>query len=118
MSNEPDLVSITKQTEYQEEIMTDKMPVDSVEQQAKTRPDTIKETGWEDEEWHELTEGEPIFMLRDIPKEQAKQEVRTLLASSSKPLDHGEIADELSLELRLVAHVCEELIKEGVIEFT
>jgi hypothetical protein len=78
----------------------DKISVDSVAEQAQKQPDTTKETGWENEEWHELAEGDPTIILRDIPKEQAKQEVRTLLASSSKPLDHGEIADELCLVQR------------------
>ncbi len=58
-----------------------------------------------------------VMVLRNISKEQAKQEVQKLLITSSKPLDHGEIADELRLDLRLVAQVCAELIREGVIEF-
>lgn len=58
-----------------------------------------------------------VIVLRDISKEQAKQEVQKLLITSPKPLDHGEIADELRLDLKLVAQVCTELIREGVIEF-
>lgn len=60
---------------------------------------------------------ESVIMLRDIPKEQAKREVQELLVTSSYSLDHGEIADELRLDLKLVAQVCAELIEEGVIEF-
>ena len=60
---------------------------------------------------------ESVIVLRDISKEQAKREVQKLLTSSPKPLDHGEIADKLRLNLKLVAQVSRELIKEGVIEF-
>jgi hypothetical protein len=59
-----------------------------------------------------------IVELRDIPKEQAKQEIKNLLDSTQNALDHEEIADELRLGLELVVQACAELIEEGVIEFT
>ena len=68
----------------------------------------------------ELQEAEPdnsVIVLRYISKEQAKQEIKELLASSPQPCDRGEIADKLSLELKLVAQACAELIQEGIIEF-
>jgi len=57
------------------------------------------------------------IVLRDISKEQARQEIQELLSSSFKPLDYGEIADEMRLDLKLVTQVCTGLIEEGVIEF-
>jgi hypothetical protein len=77
----------------------------------------IIESGTEVQESHEVELKESVIVLRDISKEQAKREVQKLLTSSPKPLDHGEIADKLRLNLKLVAQVCMELIKEGVIEF-
>lgn len=59
-----------------------------------------------------------MIELRDISKEQAKQEVHDLLISNSKPIDHGVIADELRLSLELVASVCDDLIEDKLIEFT
>jgi len=58
-----------------------------------------------------------MINLRDIPKEQAKLEIQTLLKLSPCPLDHGEIADKLELGLKLVAETCTELVNKGVIEY-
>jgi len=69
------------------------------------------------QELYDIASKDTIIVLRDIPGEQAKREVKELLISSPQPLDHGEIADELRLDLKLVAQVCAELIREGVIEF-
>ena len=59
-----------------------------------------------------------IIVLRDISKEQAKQEIKDLLFSSPTPLDYGEILEKLGLDLELIVQVCEDLIEEGIIEFT
>ena len=77
----------------------------------------IIESSTEVQKLYEVELEESVIVLRDISKEQAKREVQTLLTSNPKPLDHGEIADKLRLNLKLVAQVCMELIKEGVIEF-
>jgi hypothetical protein len=58
-----------------------------------------------------------IIELRNITAEQAKQEIKHLLTSTSESLDHEEIANRLRLGLELVAQACAELIEEGVIEF-
>ncbi len=59
-----------------------------------------------------------IMELRDISKEQAKQEVHDLLIANSRPIDHGVIADKLRLSLKIVANACNDLIEENLIEFT
>lgn len=59
-----------------------------------------------------------IMELRDICKEQAKQEVLDVLIANSSPIDHGVIADKLRLSLKLVANVCNDLIEDNLIEFT
>lgn len=59
-----------------------------------------------------------LIELRDISKEQAKQEIHDLLVSNSKPIDHGVIADKLRLGLELVVNACDDLIEDKLIEFT
>ena len=59
-----------------------------------------------------------VIMLRDISKAQAKREIKDLLFSSPTPLDYGEILEKLGLDLELIVQVCEDLIEEGIIEFT
>ena len=59
-----------------------------------------------------------VIMLRDISKAQAKREIKDLLFSSPTSLDYGEILEKLGLDLELIVQVCEDLIEEGIIEFT
>ena len=59
-----------------------------------------------------------VIVLRDVSKKQAKQEIKALLLSSPTPLDYGQILEKLGLDLGLIVQVCEELIEEGIIEFT
>ncbi len=59
-----------------------------------------------------------VIVLRDVSKEQAKQEIQALLLSSPTPLDYGQILEKLGLDLERIVQVCEELIAEGIIEFT
>jgi len=59
-----------------------------------------------------------MIELRDISKEQAKQEVHDLLIINSKPIDHLGIANKLRLDLKLVASACNDLIEDKLIEFT
>lgn len=55
--------------------------------------------------------------LRDIPKEQVKLEIEMLLKLSPCPLDQGQIADKLKLDLRSVAETCTKLVDEKVIKY-
>jgi len=51
--------------------------------------------------------GKPI-MLRDITREEAREEIRQLF-KSGRTLYFSDIADELALDLRLVVDICREL---------
>jgi hypothetical protein len=57
---------------------------------------------------------EEVVVLREIPREQAKQEIAALF-SGDEVLDYGDIADRLGLDLGLVVDICNELEEEGVI---
>ena len=60
---------------------------------------------------------ELVIVIRDVPREQAKNEIKQLLLSSPTSLDCGEILEKLGLDLELIVEVCDELIAEGIIEF-
>ncbi|MCH8291215.1 hypothetical protein IH992_08970 [Candidatus Poribacteria bacterium] len=68
-------------------------------------------------ESRDLDEEESFIIIRDVPREQAKNEIKQLLLSSPIPLDYGEILEKLGLDLELIVEVCDELIEEGIIEF-
>ena len=57
-----------------------------------------------------------VIMIREISKEQAREEIIHAF-ESGQPLDHADLADELSLEISLVFEVCNQLIEEGVVVF-
>ena len=59
-------------------------------------------------------QSEDIIELREISKEQARQEIIEAFASG-EPLDQADLADALSLEISLVVEVCNELIEEGLV---
>ncbi|MFC1991979.1 hypothetical protein ACFLVC_04590 [Chloroflexota bacterium] len=46
-------------------------------------------------------------MLRDISKEQAREEIKQLFLTG-RTLYYSDIADELSLDLKLVVDICRE----------
>jgi len=52
-----------------------------------------------------------VVVVREITKEQAKQEIRQLFASGDV-IDYEAIVDRLRLDLRLVVDICNELIEE------
>ena len=49
-----------------------------------------------------------MIVLREISREQAKQEIQQLF-SSGRTLYYSDIAEELSLDLELVVDICREL---------
>jgi regulator of replication initiation timing len=49
-----------------------------------------------------------VIVLREISREQAKQEIQQLF-SSGRTLYYSDIAEELSLDLELVVDICREL---------
>ena len=55
---------------------------------------------------------ERVLVLRDIPREQARNEVKELF-ESGRTLYYSDIADELSLDLEFVVSVCNELLESG-----
>ena len=62
------------------------------------------------------TQPHGVITLREIGKEQARQEIIQSF-ESGEPLDQADLADALSLEFSLVVEICNELIKEGVVVF-
>lgn len=57
---------------------------------------------------------EKVIVLREISREEAKNEIRKLF-SSGKTLYYSDIAQELGLDLELVVDICTELQKQGEI---
>ena len=55
---------------------------------------------------------ENVIILREIPKEQAKQEIRQLF-STGRTLYYSDIAEELQLDLQFVVEICRELEEGG-----
>lgn len=58
---------------------------------------------------------EKVTVLREISREQAKQEVQQLF-SSRRTLYYSDIAKELSLDLELVVDICRELEENGEVK--
>jgi len=58
--------------------------------------------------------GEEVMVVRDITKEEAKEEIRQLF-SKGQTLYYSDIVKELGLDLELVVDVCNELESEGVV---
>jgi len=57
---------------------------------------------------------EETITLREIPREQAKQEIAALF-SGDEVLYYGDIAERLDLDLETVVDICNELEDEGII---
>ena len=51
---------------------------------------------------------EKVIVLREMSREQAKQEIQQLF-SSGRTLYYSDIAEELRLDLELVVDICREL---------
>ncbi len=62
------------------------------------------------------TETDHVIVLRDISKEQARNEILEAF-ESDEPLDHADLAEVLRLEISMVFEVCNELIDEGLVVF-
>jgi len=57
---------------------------------------------------------EKVIVLRQISREQAKQEIKQLF-STGRTLYYSDIAEELGLDLKLVVEICQELEEAGEI---
>lgn len=57
---------------------------------------------------------EKVIVLREISKEEAKQEIRQLFLNG-RTLYYSDIAEELGLDLRSVVDICHELQESGEI---
>jgi hypothetical protein len=66
-------------------------------------------------EFEERIPEEKVIVLREIPREQAKQEVQQLF-SSGRTLYYSDIAEELKLDLELVVDICRELEGSGEVK--
>ena len=56
----------------------------------------------------EIENREEAIVLREMTREEAKQEIRQIF-QSGRTLYYSDIANELALDLRLVVDVCREL---------
>ena len=56
-----------------------------------------------------------VIELREVSKEQAREEIIVLFDSSESPLYYSDIEARLGIEYELVVEVCKELIEEGAI---
>lgn len=65
----------------------------------------------------DLAGEERIIVLREITKEEAKDEIRDLFRTG-KVLYYSDIAEELRIDLELVVEICQELKGEGEIELS
>lgn len=59
--------------------------------------------------------GEEVIVIREITREEAKQEIQQLF-KSGRTLYYSDIARELQLDLELVVEICNELKESGVVE--
>lgn len=59
-------------------------------------------------ELEERISKEKVIVIRDITREEAKQEIRTLF-SSGRTLYYSDIVQELKLDLETVVDICNEL---------
>ena len=57
---------------------------------------------------------ERVIVLKEISKEEAKEEIRQLFLNG-RTLYYSDIAEELRLDLKLVVDICHELQKSGEI---
>jgi len=57
---------------------------------------------------------ERVIILREISKEEAKEEIRQLFLNG-RTLYYSDIAEELGLDLKLVVDICHELQESGEI---
>ena len=57
-----------------------------------------------------------VVILREIGKEQAKEEIIQSL-EAGEPLDQADLSENLGLDLSLVFEACNELIAEGIVVF-
>ena len=57
-----------------------------------------------------------IIVLRNIGKDQAKEEILGAF-ETGEPLDHADLAESLQMEISLVFEACNELIDEGLVVF-
>ena len=58
---------------------------------------------------------ERVIVLKEISREEAKEEMRQLF-SSGRTLYYSDIAEELRLDLELVVDICRELEENGEVE--
>ena len=62
----------------------------------------------------ELEAKEKVIVLKEITKEEAKEEIRQLF-TNGRTLYYSDIVMELSLDLEMVVDICKELQKSGEI---
>lgn len=65
-------------------------------------------------ELEERVPKEKVIVLREISREEAKEEIRQLF-SNGRTLYYSDIAEELRLDLKLVVDICHELQESGEI---
>ncbi len=63
----------------------------------------------------ELENREKVIVLRELAREEAKEEIRQLFRSG-RTLYYSDIVKELKLDLKTVVEICNELEESGQIE--
>ena len=63
----------------------------------------------------EIVHEEEIVILRDIPREEAEEEIRALFYAG-ETLYYSDISERLGLDLELVVEICRRFQEEGEIE--
>ncbi len=56
-----------------------------------------------------------VIQLRDIPRDQAKKEIKEFFEKTESPTYYSDVANALHLDLKFVVEICDELKKEGII---
>ena len=56
-----------------------------------------------------------VVELREISREQAKEEIIELFGTTEGPIYFSDIEDQLGIEWELVVEICKELLDEGAI---
>jgi hypothetical protein len=63
----------------------------------------------------DLLEEEKVIVLREITREEAKDEIKELF-KAGRVLYYSDIAEKLRIDLEMVVEICQELLSKGEIE--
>jgi len=58
-----------------------------------------------------------LIRLNDVSLEQAKAQIEELFSNSTDSLHYSDIVEQLSIDVKLVESICDELLDEGKIKY-